>query len=77
MTQSTTSSKLYVSSELGCILRINEGEVEYTPLMSNNTFDLDDFSVADEAEVGTERVLFRGVDTDLSGVYEYLRKVLA
>lgn len=69
--------KFYIADELGCVYMINDGILEFAPIMNDDTFTLDDFNPVDEDLVGEEEVKFQGVVTNLSGVYETVRGILS
>lgn len=71
--------KIYVCDDLGCVYRapsVEGGEVEYAPLMSDGTFETDDFTPVEEALVGDELVTFGGVELPLSSVYRIVEGVV-
>lgn len=73
--------KYYIARELGCVFRRNRDdtlrELEYAPIMQNNTFDTEDFASVEPDLVGEEEVTFRGEDMSLYKVWELVDKELA
>lgn len=70
-------NKYYISQETGSVLTMIKGELHFTGISNDNTFDADDFWPVDEAITGGE--LVRGYETErrtLSDVYSDAKKAL-
>ena len=72
--------KYYIAKDLGCVFRRSNDstvrELEYAPVMDNNTFDTEDFNYVEPDLVGEEEVTFLGVETTLNKVWETVDKQL-
>lgn len=68
--------KIYVAKDLGCIYRLNNGQLEFAPMLDNDTVDTDDFGYVEPDLVGEEEVTFLGVNTNLYGVFKTVTKQL-
>lgn len=68
--------KHYIANELGCVYRLNTGILEWAPIMQGNLLDTEDFWPVEPELVGEERLTFRGVVTDLDGVYATVTQAL-
>jgi hypothetical protein len=66
--------KYYIANDLGCVFRRSNDstirELEFAPLLDNNTFDTEDFGYVEPDLVGEEEVTFLGVDTTLYKVWQ-------
>ena len=68
--------RILVVNEFGCAYRLDGDVLEFAPLMQNGLFDTDDFGAVEPDLVGEEKVTFRGVDTDLYGVFATVTREL-
>lgn len=68
--------KMLIVTELGCAYRMYRGALEYAPLHQNMLLDTSEFGEVEPNLVGEERVTFRGVDTDLYGVFATVTREL-
>lgn len=65
--------KILISSDMGSAYRLEDGELQFAPLMKDGTFDTEEFGFVEPDLVGEENVTFEGVDTDLYGVFSTIK----
>lgn len=81
MNEDDEQNKIYISVDMGCAYRLNDGILEFSPFSttgssSNFILDNSDWNAVEPELVGEESVLFKGVDTNLYGVFKTVKREL-
>ncbi len=69
--------KLFIALELKSVYRLNNGELEYTPIDHKGTFDIDSFDYVEPELIGDELVTFEGQEIQFNEVYKKIKEVLS
>jgi hypothetical protein len=74
----TIENNVMICNDLGCAYKLSDdGALLWTPLMSDGTYDDDEFGDVEPELVGEERVTFENREMTLYTVYDIVRGRLA
>lgn len=72
--------KYYIANDLGCVFRRSNNstirELEFAPLLKDNTFNTEDFGLVEPDLVGEETVIFNNQEMTLYKVWELVEGLL-